>query len=81
MNKQQQDLLDVLTSKHSNLYDYICDNYYLLTREELKDLCKEVIALLYVYASRANPNSEKANREMHAELLENIKEYTTFFEE
>jgi hypothetical protein len=69
------ELLEILNNERGNLYDFIANNYWLMSKDDLKSLALEIVALLYVYASRLNTDSERANKEMHAELLETIKEY------
>ena len=84
MTQLQKELLKVLNSEHSNLYDFICNNYYLMSKEELKDLCKEAFALLYEKTEKDNflHNEEIDDfKNLHKEYLETLKENTTIFEE
>lgn len=75
-NKTRQELINILENKRGNLYDFIANNYWILEKEELKDLALEITCLLYVYGSRLEPSdTEKANRFVHKELYEQIKEY------
>lgn len=76
-------LNDILTNNRGNLYDFVCDNYYLLSKDELKDLCKEAFALLYSYAENIEvvKGEEKAFEELHKEYKENLKEYTSILDE
>ena len=76
MKETTKQLKNILENKRGNLYDFIADNYWQLDREVLKGLALEITCLLYVYASRENPqDTEKANRLVHSELLEQIREY------
>jgi len=83
--EQTKNLLDLLThEKHGNLYDFICDNYWEMSKEDLKNLCKEAFALLYEKAEKENTENGKPYDnyvKLHNEYLENLKEYTSFFEE
>ena len=80
--RERQELLEILSNNKGNLYDFVCNNYYLLSKDDLKDIAKEVIYLLYTYVARANSNNpEKGEQEAHAELLESLKENTTIFED
>ena len=84
---QQKELYNILTNNGGNLYDFIANDYWLMSKEDLKNLSLEVVALLYAYAERQNPNNNKErDKQLHTELLENIKDYRTellsnYFEE
>lgn len=80
-NEIKNELKGILLEHNSNLYDFVCNNYYLLTKEELKDLCKEAFELVYLYICRLDTNSEKQIREAHKDYYENLKEYTTLLED
>ncbi len=76
-------LNDILTNNRGNLFDFIIDNYYLLSKDELKDFAKEVVALLYEKAEEENiKNGKPYDRydKLHKEILKNIKDNTTLLE-
>jgi len=83
--KQREELQDLLQhEKHGNLYDFICDNYWDLSREDLKDLCKEAYALLYEKAERENVANGKDYdnyKALHEEYYNTLKDNTTIFED
>jgi hypothetical protein len=83
--KTLNELTDLLTyEKHGNLYDFVCNNYYLLSKEELKDLLKEAFALLYEKQEAENIRNNREYdyyKSLHNEYLETLKENTTIFEE
>ena len=69
----QNELLQAI--KEDNLYDFICNNYYLLSKEELKDLAKELCAIVF------QPYQDEENKAKGEVLVENLKDYTTLLEE
>ena len=73
MKQYTKELLELLNNQGGNLYDYICNNYYLMEADKLADLAKESACLLYVYAEREH--GDKGTKKAHTELLEQIKEY------
>ena len=82
--EQRQELLDLLEhEKHGNLYDFIVNNYYSLSKEDLKDLCKEAFALLYEHKEQENVKNGKEYDhflDLHKEYLETLKENTNLLE-
>ena len=73
--EERKELISILENQRGNLYDFVANKGYTLERADLVALAKECISLLYVYASRVEPNTEKANKDMHKELMENIHEW------
>jgi 20S proteasome alpha/beta subunit len=61
MNKMK-DFIDVLKNDPDKAYDFICNNYYKMSKEELKDITKE---LLYA----VHDNMTKAE---HDKILEDV---------
>jgi len=80
-NELRAELLDILSNNKGNLYDFVCNNCHLLSKDDFKDLCKETFDLVYRYFCRSDTNSEKQIREAHKDYLENLKEYTTLLED
>ncbi len=42
-----KDFIDVLKNNPDNAYDFICNNYYKMSKEELKDIAKELLFAVY----------------------------------
>lgn len=42
-----KEFIDVLKNNPSHAYDYICENYYKLSKDELKDIAKELLYAIY----------------------------------
>lgn len=42
-----KEFIDVLKNNPSHAYDYLCENYYRMTKDELKDIAKELIYAIY----------------------------------
>lgn len=42
-----KDFIEVLKNNPNNAYDFICNNYYNMSKEELKDIAKELIFAIY----------------------------------
>ena len=77
--KIKNELLDILNNKRGNMYDFIADNYWLLDKDELKDIALECVALMYQYAEALEMarkgNIDNATKTAHNDLFENIKDY------
>lgn len=41
------EFIDVLKNNPNGAYDYICNNYYNMSKEELKDIAKELLYAIY----------------------------------
>ena len=41
------EFIEVLKNNPNNAYDFICNNYYKLSKEELKDIAKELLYAVY----------------------------------
>ena len=42
------ELLSVLKNSPDSAYDFICNNYYKMSKEELKDFAKELLFVIHV---------------------------------
>ena len=42
-----KDFIEVLKNNPNNAYDFICNNYYKMSKEELKDIVKELLYAVY----------------------------------
>lgn len=57
-----KDFIEVLKNNPDGAYDYICNNYYKMSKEELKDITKE---LLYAV-------SDNVTKAEHDEILNDV---------
>ena len=77
--KTKNELLDILQNNRGNIYDFIANNYWLLSKDELKDIALEAVALMYQYAEKIEVlqghSTDNATKQAHADLYENIKDY------
>lgn len=42
-----KEFIEVLKNNPDNAYDFICNNYYKMSKEELKDIVKELLFAVY----------------------------------
>lgn len=42
-----KEFIDVLKTNPNGAYDYICNNYYEMSKDELKDIVKELLYAVY----------------------------------
>lgn len=66
-----KDFIEVLKNNPDSAYDFICNNYYKMSKEELKDITKELL-----YAIHDNVTKMEHNKilEDAAEELEDFYE-------
>ena len=80
-------LKEILYTNKSNLFDFICENYWKLSKDDLKDLLKEAYALLYTKQDQLNTekgvkwNDKNYYSELHQDYAENLQENTYLLEE
>lgn len=48
--------IDVLKNNPNGAYDYICNEYYNMSKEELKDIIKELLYAVYDNMTEAEHN-------------------------
>lgn len=58
------ELINVLKNNPNGAYDFICNNYYKMSKEELKDFAKELL-----YAIHSN-----ADKTEHDKMLDDVAE-------
>lgn len=66
------ELINVLKNNPNEAYDFICNNYYKMSKEELKDFAKELL-----YAIHSNTDQAEHNKmldDVATELAENYEE-------
>jgi 20S proteasome alpha/beta subunit len=51
-----KELIDVLKNNPDGAYDFICNNYYNMSKEELKDTVKELLYAIHDNMSKAEHN-------------------------
>lgn len=51
-----KEFIDVLKSNPDGAYDYICNNYYKMSKEELKDIAKELLYAVHDNVTKAEHN-------------------------
>lgn len=80
-NEIRQELKDILNNKGSNLYDFMANHYWELSKEEIKTLFLEVVDALYSEALYNYYDEEKANIKAHEKVLENLQCWTNLLDE
>lgn len=48
-----KEFIEVLKNNPNGAYDFICSNYYKMSKEELKDIIKELLYAVYENATKA----------------------------
>lgn len=66
------ELINVLKNNPDNAYDFICNNYYNMSKEELKDVIKELLYAIHTNTDKAEHN--KILNDVATELAENYEE-------
>lgn len=51
-----EELINVLKNNPDGAYDFICNNYYKMSKEELKDITKELLYAVYDNVTKAEHN-------------------------
>lgn len=59
-----KDFIEVLKNNPDGAYDYICNEYYKMSKEELKDVVKELLYAIY----------DKTTKAEHNEILTSVAE-------
>ena len=50
------DFIDVLKNNPDAAYDFICNNYYKMSKEELKDIAKELLYAIHDNVDKVEHN-------------------------
>ena len=66
------ELIETLKNNPDGAYDFICNNYYNMSKEELKDIIKELLYAVHDNTSKAEHN--KILDDVAIELAENYDE-------
>lgn len=64
-----KEFIKVLKENPNHAYDYICNNYYKFSKEELKDIIKELLYGIY-----DNPVAKLEHDEILSSVAEELKE-------
>lgn len=67
-----QELINVLKNNPDGAYDFICNNYYKMSKEELKDIAKELLYAIHSNTDKAEHN--KMLDDVATELSESYEE-------
>lgn len=52
-----KEFIEILMSNPDKAFDYICNNYYNMSKEELKDITKELLYTIYNNVDRTKQNT------------------------
>lgn len=66
------ELINVLKTNPNGAYDFICNNYYNMSKEELKDFAKELLYAIYSNMDKAE--HDKTLNDVATELAENYED-------
>lgn len=66
------ELINVLKNNPNGTYDFICNNYYNMSKEELKDFAKELLYAIHTNTDKAE--HDKILNDVAVELAENCEE-------
>ena len=66
------ELINVLKNNPNGVYDFICNNYYKMSKEELKDFAKELLYAIHSNTDKAEHN--KILDDVADELAESYNE-------
>lgn len=65
-----KEFINVLKNNPNHAYDFICNNYYKMSKEELKDIAKELL-----YAVHSNAINTEEHDEILGEVAEELADY------
>ena len=65
------ELIKVLKNNPNGAYDFICNNYYNMSKEELKDFAKELLYAIHTNTDKAE--HDKILNDVAVELAENCE--------
>ena len=67
-----EELINVLKNNPNGAYDFICNNYYKMSKEELKDFAKELLYAIHSNTDKAE--HDKMLGDVATELAEGYEE-------
>ena len=67
-----KELINVLKNNPDGAYDYLANNYYNMSKEELKEFAKELLYAIHTNTTKAEHN--KILDDVAEELAENFEE-------
>ena len=56
-----KEFIEVLENNPNGAYDFICNNYYKMSKDELKDIAKELLYAMYDKMDNAEHNMALAD--------------------
>ena len=59
-----KEFIELLENNPEKAYDFICNNYYKMSKDELKDVARELLYAMY----------DKMTKEEHSEALADVAE-------
>lgn len=67
------EFIEVLKNNPNGAYDFICNNYYKMSKEELKDITKELLFAIYDNVDKVEHNKILADvaEELESSYVEN----------
>lgn len=65
-----KEFVNVLENNPNGAYDFICNNYYKMSKEDLQKVAKELL-----YAIHSNTNKEKHDKILNDVAVEIIENY------
>lgn len=66
------ELINVLKNNPDGAYDFICNNYYNMDKEELRDIIKELLYAIHTNTDKAE--HDKILNDVATELADNYEE-------
>ena len=67
-----KDFIEVLKNNPNGAYDFICNNYYKMSKDELKDIVKELLYAVHDNVTKAEHN--QILNDVATELEDNYEE-------
>lgn len=66
--------IDYNEMKEKGIYDYVCANYWKMSKEQLKDICKELSYAIHTSLENKLSKDDSMEREIEAVAIEALME-------